>query len=72
MNDQPLHDQVSPGFNRFFRLREQSYCSDKSPDFNKKIKKIYLLAEGSTGAKEFCYSLEISLVHALFRQRGRV
>lgn len=39
--------------------------SNKSPDFNEKISKVYLLIKGSKGAKEFSYSFKTAFLHAL-------
>jgi hypothetical protein len=39
--------------------------SNKAPDFNEKISKVYFVIKGSKGAKEFSYSFKTAFLHAL-------
>lgn len=40
-------------------------ASNKAPDFNEKISKVYLVIKSSKGAKEFSYSFKTAFLHAL-------
>jgi hypothetical protein len=42
--------------------------SNKAPDFNEKISKIYLVIKSAKGAKEFSYSFKTAFLHALMEK----